>query len=97
MRPEAQAKANLASSRDTLKQASANVINAKAMLDQANAELTDATLNVDRQRELLKKGFVAKSDYDSAEARYKKAVAGVDFAKAAIRADRRREARPAQQ
>ena len=84
---EAQAKANLAGSRDALKQASANVINAKSALDQAKAELSDAKLNIDRQRDLLKKGFVAKSDYDSAEARYKKAVAGVEGAKAAIRAD----------
>lgn len=84
---EAQAKASLASSRDALRQASANVINANAALDQAKAELNDAKLNIDRQRELLKKGFVAKTDYDSAEARYKKAVAGVAGAKAAIRAD----------
>ena len=84
---ESQAKANLSSSQDVLKQASANVINAKSALNQAKAELTDAKLNIDRQRDLLKKGFVAKSDYDSAEARYKKAVAGVEGAKAAIRAD----------
>jgi len=67
-------------------QAEANLNNARHTLEQADAELKDADLAFERTKDLLSKGFVAKADNDSAEARYKKAVAGVAAAKAAVNA-----------
>ncbi len=69
------------------KQAEANLKSARHALDEANAELQDAKLSYDRQKELLSKGYVAKSDFDSADARYKKAVAALAVARAAISAN----------
>jgi RND family efflux transporter MFP subunit len=69
-------------------QASANLVNARASLEQARAELDDAALGYNREKELLAQGIVAKADYDTAEARYRKAKSGVDGALAAVRAGR---------
>lgn len=67
-------------------QAAANLDNARAVLEQAKAELRDATLNFKRQKELIESGVVAKADYDAAEARYKRAKAGVAATEANITA-----------
>ena len=67
-------------------QAEANLNAARYNLDQARAELHDATLNYTRSKELVKKGYIARTDYDSAEARYRKAVAAVDGSRAQVRA-----------
>lgn len=67
-------------------QAAANLNVARSNLDQAKAELNDAALFYERNKDLVAKGYVAKADYDSAEARYKKAVAAVGGAEAAIKA-----------
>ena len=48
--------------------------------------MNDATLELNRERDLLSKGYVAQADYDTAEARYKKAKAAVEGAEAAIKA-----------
>jgi RND family efflux transporter MFP subunit len=69
-------------------QATENLNAAKAGLDQAKAELHDATLEFNRSRELFGKGFISRTDFDTAEARYKKAVAGVASAEAAIKANK---------
>ena len=68
-------------------QAEANVKAAQYNLDQAGAELHDAKLNFTRSGELVKKGYIAQTDFDSAQARYIKAVAAVAAAKAEIKAD----------
>jgi RND family efflux transporter MFP subunit len=68
-------------------QAEANLKSSLHALDEAEAELKDARLSFEREKELLAKGYIAKADYDSAEARYKKAVAAVDVARATIRAN----------
>jgi len=83
---QAQADANLATSRAAYDQSAANVVNAKSALEQAQAELADSKLNIDRMKDLLARGIVAKSDYDSADARYKKALASVEGTKSQIRA-----------
>lgn len=70
----------------TRNQAAANLTNARAALEQVKAELKDATLNFNRQKELLSQGVVAKADYDAADARYKRARAGVAGAEANIKA-----------
>jgi RND family efflux transporter MFP subunit len=70
------------------RQAAANLEVARSNRDQAKAELRDATLAYDRQKTLLAKDFVAKADYDLAEARYRKALAAVAAGEASITAAR---------
>lgn len=55
-------------------------------LDQAKAEEIDATLDYARQQKMLKEGIVAKSDFDAAEARFRRAKAGVSAATASLHA-----------
>jgi RND family efflux transporter MFP subunit len=69
-----------------LEQAKANLDAARAGLEQANAELHDADVNFRRYQELLKSELISINDYDSAEARYKKAVAAVAEAEAGVHA-----------
>ena len=65
-------------------QAGANVNNARSSFDQAKAELDDAILNYKRNKELVAKGYISRMDFDTADARYKRAQAGVAGAEAAI-------------
>lgn len=67
-------------------QAAANLNNARAALDQARAELDVSLSDYNRSKELLDKGFIARMDYDAAEARYKRAQAAVSGAESAINA-----------
>jgi RND family efflux transporter MFP subunit len=69
----------------TVRQSEAAVQSARSSLDQAKAELVDADQAFRREKELLKEGIVSKSEYDTADARNKKAVAGVAGAESAIR------------
>jgi RND family efflux transporter MFP subunit len=55
-----------------------------ANLEQVRAELTDATVAYNRSAELVKHGYISRADFDIAEARYKKAVAGVSASRAAL-------------
>lgn len=59
-----------------VRQGVAAVQNARAALEQARAELRDARQAFGRYGELLKQGVVSRADYDLAEARFRKAVAG---------------------
>lgn len=68
------------------KQASANLEASRAELERTKAELHDAKINLDRQRELLAKDYISRLEYDSTEARYKKAVAAVASAEASVKA-----------
>ena len=67
-------------------QAQANVVAASHNLDQAKAELKDASLNYARRKELAAGGYIAQSDFDAAEARYRKAEAAVAAQEATLRA-----------
>jgi len=58
----------------------------RSALDQAKAELTDATLDYERKTGLFKSGLIPKADFDPAEARYRRALAGVASAKAGVNA-----------
>lgn len=69
-------------------QASANLDVSRAGLEQANAEKHDAEGNFNRYKELLKSELVSRNEYDSAEARYKKAVAAVAEAEASVKANK---------
>lgn len=66
-------------------QAMAQVKEAQAGLVSARAELTDARLQYQRLQTLVGQDLVSRQDYDIAEARFKKAKAGVASAQAAIR------------
>jgi len=68
-------------------QAAANLNLARSNVEQAKAELHDATLAYNRAKDLVAKGFIAKADFDTAEARYQKAVAGVAASEAAVKAN----------
>jgi RND family efflux transporter MFP subunit len=67
-------------------QAAAGLVTARSALEQARAELNDATQSYKRQKELLTQGIVAQADFDSAEARYRKAQGGVSGAEAGVNA-----------
>lgn len=66
-------------------QAEAGVQNARATLEQTRAEVTDALHSFRRQKELLTQGIVAQSEFDAADARNKRAIAGETGAAAAVR------------
>jgi HlyD family secretion protein len=51
----------------------------------AEADLNDAKQSLERQRILLERDMVARAEYDVAEARYKRVVAGIDAAKFAVK------------
>jgi RND family efflux transporter MFP subunit len=70
----------------TRAQEAAKLANTRSGLEQATAELKDATQAFNRNKELLSQGVVAQADLDAAEARYRKARAGVDGAGAVINA-----------
>ncbi len=72
----------------TRDQAVSNRKVAEAKLEEARAELAFATLTFERNRRLLEREIVSKSEYDNAEARYRRARAAVDAAEAAIQASR---------
>ncbi len=66
--------------------ASANLHVSRAGLRQAKAELRDAMLSFHREKNLLNQGISTPTEYDAALARYKKAIAAVAGARAAIKA-----------
>lgn len=69
-----------------LHQAQANLGVARASVEQANAELDDATANYERQKTLAATKSISQSEYDIANARNKRAAAGVASAKAGVQA-----------
>jgi RND family efflux transporter MFP subunit len=70
-----------------LKQAEANLNAARHNLEEAKADLNDAELSFKRDKELVAQGFISRAEYDTAEARYKKAAAAVAAAQAEIKAN----------
>jgi RND family efflux transporter MFP subunit len=63
-----------------------NVAVARHNLEQARAELDNAVLDYDRKKALVAKGTIARSAFDTAEARYRTAKASVEALAAALRA-----------
>jgi len=51
----------------------------------AEADLNDAKQSLERQRILLQRDMVAQAEYDVAEARYKRVIAGIEAAKFAVK------------
>ena len=67
-------------------QAAANLNAVRSNLDSAKATLQDSSLAFSRNRQLVKKGYIAQADYDSSEARYKSAKAAVEAAESSVKA-----------
>jgi RND family efflux transporter MFP subunit len=67
-----------------VRQGKAALQNAQAVRDQSRAELNDAGKSFGRQKDLLALGIVSQSDYDTAEARFKRASAATAGAEAGI-------------
>ena len=65
-------------------QALASVQTARFLLEQALAELGEATLSYNRSKELVSAGYVARSEFDAADARLKRARAAVHANQSAI-------------
>jgi RND family efflux transporter MFP subunit len=63
----------------------ASLERARENLRVAEADLNDAKQSLERQRILLERDMVARAEYDLAEARYKRVVAGIDAAKFAVK------------
>jgi len=61
-----------------------NIQSEKAQLQQAEAAAALAKINFERQTKLLEKKIVSSSDFDTADATYKEAVAQVDTIRATI-------------
>ncbi len=59
---------------------------AKYQIASAEAELADARIHYGRMKKLVTGDYVARSDYDTAEARLKKAAAALEQAKANLKA-----------
>jgi RND family efflux transporter MFP subunit len=67
-------------------QAEANLNAARQNYEQAKAELHDATISFARNKDLVSQGYVSQSDYDTSEARLKKAQAAAGAAEAGVKA-----------
>jgi RND family efflux transporter MFP subunit len=67
-----------------VRQAEAAVQNATAVREQTWVERADAETSFARLKDLLKSGIVSRSEYDIAEARFKRAVAAIAAAEAGI-------------
>ncbi len=65
-------------------QALAGLKTAQFLLEQSHAELADATLSYNRNKELVSAGYIAKAEFDSADARYKRARAAAQANQAAV-------------
>jgi len=57
---------------------------ARAQLALSEAELADATRSLERARQLLEKGLIPQAEYDAADARYRRVLASIAVAKAAV-------------
>lgn len=75
---------DVAAARD---QAEANLSAARHNVEEAKADLNDAELSFKRDKELVAQGYISRAEYDTAEARYKKAAAAVAAAQAEIKAN----------
>jgi HlyD family secretion protein len=67
-----------------VEQSHGNYINAQAGLEKAKADLIDAKRTLERNRQLVKEGIIAQSDFDTAETRYEGAVAVVKGAEGSV-------------
>ena len=69
---------------EQVSQSKANLLAAKANQEKAEATLVDAKRTRDRNKELVSKGLIAQSDFDTSDTNYETAKAGVSATKAAV-------------
>ena len=67
-----------------VEQTHGNYLSAQANQQKAKADLVDAKRNLERNRQLLKDGIVAQSDFDAAETRYEQSVAALSAAEGVV-------------
>jgi HlyD family secretion protein len=67
-----------------VEQTRGNYMNAQAGLQKAKADLVDTKRTLERNRQLLKDGIVAQSDFDAAETKYQEAAAAIKAAEGSI-------------
>ncbi|HTY20287.1 MAG TPA: efflux RND transporter periplasmic adaptor subunit, partial [Geobacteraceae bacterium] len=67
-----------------VEQSHGNLINAQANLHKAKSDLVDARRTLERNRQLVKDGIVAQSDFDAAETKFEEATAGVNAAEGSV-------------
>ncbi len=60
------------------------LVTAESNLEHSKAELNEATLAYNRSKELVSKGYIARAEFDSAEARYKRALANLAANRGAV-------------
>jgi HlyD family secretion protein len=63
----------------------ASLNRARENLRMTEADLNDAKRSLERTKLLLERGLVAQADFDAAEARYKRVVASIESARAAVK------------
>ena len=71
-----------------VEQSHGNYINAQAALEKAKADLIDAKRTLERNRQLVKEGIIAQSDFDTADTKYAEAEAGVKAAEGSVAQNR---------
>ena len=71
-----------------VEQTHGNYLNAQANVQKTQADLTDAKRTLERNRQLLKEGIVAQSDFDTAENRYLQAAAALKAAEGSVQQTR---------
>jgi HlyD family secretion protein len=67
-----------------VEQSRGSSINAQGNLQKAKADVADAKRTLERNRQLVKDGIIAQSDYDTAETKYADAVAAVKAAEGSV-------------
>jgi RND family efflux transporter MFP subunit len=65
-------------------QAAANLNTARATLEQVRADRDNAQTEYERYKKLVASGYVARSEYEAVETRYRRAVEGVKASEAAV-------------
>jgi len=67
-----------------VEQTHGNYLTAQANLLRVTADLADAKRNLERNRQLVKDGIIAQSEFETAETRYEQAVAAVKGAEGSV-------------
>jgi HlyD family secretion protein len=67
-----------------VEQSRGSSINAQGNLQKAKADVTDAKRTLERNRQLVKDGIIAQSDFDTAATKYEDAVAAVRAAEGSV-------------
>ena len=67
-----------------VQQSHGNYLNAQANLQKAKADVADTKRTLERNRQLVKEGIIAQSDFDTAETKYEQALASANATEGSI-------------